>query len=321
VLAVSVHEFGRPTVLSVGEVDDVVPGPDEVLIDVDSAGVNFGDLLVRQGTYFGRKDLPVVPGWEVVGRVVDPLGSGLQVGDRVAALLAHGGYAQRVAAPRKDVVPLPDDVSDHVALAMVIQGATAWHLLESPTRVAAGEAVMVSGGGSGVTHLVIQLAHARHVERVVVVCSSSAKADAVRALGAQAVLVSDPGDLSESLIAHIGSARVDHVIDMIGSPVLEAMLRCLRPGGRAVVYGVAGGTPAKINSGALIRFGWAVAGLWLGHDEREPLRNTLERLFELYRRGLLQPTLGPVLPLADAARAHEILEARNGVGKIVLTCR
>ncbi|MBM9469638.1 quinone oxidoreductase family protein [Nakamurella leprariae] len=319
--AVRVHGFGGPAALRVDEVDEPEVGPGEVLLEVDAAGVNFGDLLVRQGTYFGRMTLPIIPGWEVVGRVIDPSDSGLCVGTRVAALVASGGYAQRVAAPLKNVVPLTDDIGDHVALAMVIQGSTAWHLLETPRTVGAGDVVLVSGGGSGVTHLVLQLARARGVERLVVVCSSQAKAATVRALGAQTVVITGQDDPVMTLTTQIGTATVDHVIDMVGTPVLEAMLRCLRPGGRAVVYGVAGGAPATISSGALIRFGWTVAGLWLGHDGTEPLGPTLARLIALHRRGRLQPTLGPVLPLADAGRAHEMVAARTGVGKIMLICR
>ncbi|MFA4929015.1 MAG: zinc-binding dehydrogenase [Patulibacter sp.] len=319
--AVQVREFGDPSVLGLEQVADPVAGAGEVLIEVDAAGVNFGDVLVRQGAYFGRKALPVVPGWEVVGRVVDPGDSAFRSGDRVAALLAGGGYAERVVAPVKDTVPVPGEIPDPVALAMVIQGATAWHLLETPTTVAAGETVLVSGGGSGVTHLVVQLARMRDVARVVVVCSSDAKADAVRALGAEAVVCADSDGLTDVLAAELGPASVDHVIDMVGSPTLDAMLRCLRPGGRAVVYGVAGGTPARINSGALLRFGWTISGLWLGHEGHEPLADTLGRLFALHRAGRLTPTLGPSLPLAEAAEAHRRVEARQGVGKLTLTCR
>ncbi|MGX6447694.1 quinone oxidoreductase family protein [Patulibacter sp. S7RM1-6] len=320
-IGVAVRAFGEPSVLRLEELAAPTAAAGEVLIDVDAAGVNFGDVLVRRGEYFGGGALPLVPGWEVVGRVADPGASGLAVGARVVALLAAGGYAERVAAPAKDVVRVPDDVPDAVALAMVIQGATAWRLLQTPVVVGAGDAVLVSGGGSGVTHLVVQLARARGAGRVVVLCSSERKARIVGALGAEAVLCPAGQDGAEALAAALGPASVDHVIDMVGSPVLEAMLRCLRPGGRAVVYGAAGGTPARINSGALLRFGWQVAGLWLGHEHEEPFARTLGRLFDLHREGRLSPTLGPTLPLADAAQAHRLVEARQAVGKVVLACR
>lgn len=319
-LAVRIEEFGDPSVLVPEEVPEPVAGPGQTLIEVDSAGVNFGDVLVRRGEYFGRRALPVIPGWEVVGRVIaaDPEGS-FQAGDRVAALLDGNGYAERVAAPTKDVVTVPDHVSDQVALAMVIQGATAWRLLETLTP---GERVLVSGAGSGVTHLLIQLARHRGAGEIVVVASSEEKARRVLELGADQAVRSDRGDsLEELLTAGLGGEKVDLVIDMIGGETLQAMLRQLRPGGRAVVYGVAGGVPAKISTGALLKNGWNVSGLWLGHPGSSSLQEILGELFELAGAGQLTPTSGPVLPLARAGDAHRAVEARTGVGKVTLDCR
>ena len=319
--AVAIREFGGPSVLTVSDVIDPQPSPGSVLIDVDAAGVNFGDVLVRQGQYFGGHTLPLIPGWEVVGRVADPGDSAFRRGQRVVAILAEGGYAERVAAPVTGTVAVPDEVSDQVALSMVIQGVTAWRVLETPVACAPGDVVLISGGGSGVTHMAVQLARLRHVERVVVVCSDEGKAAIVQALGAEPVVCPDGGTLADTLLAEVGAGRADHVIDMVGSPVFDAMLPCLRPGGRAVVFGAAGGRPAKISSGALLRFGWTVAGLWLGHDAKEPLPATLGRLYGLHRAGHVRPTLGPTLALDDAADAHRLVEARRAVGKIMLTCR
>ncbi|HNF84691.1 MAG TPA: alcohol dehydrogenase catalytic domain-containing protein, partial [Solirubrobacterales bacterium] len=140
-LAIRIDDFGDPSVLKLEEVPDPVAGADQTLIEVETAGVNFGDILVRKGEYFGRKALPVIPGWEVVGEALtaDPDGA-FGAGDRVVALLDGNGYAQRVAAPLRDTVPVPDSVSDQVALAMVIQGATAWRLLEN---LKPGQSVLV----------------------------------------------------------------------------------------------------------------------------------------------------------------------------------
>ncbi|MBN8867089.1 MAG: zinc-binding dehydrogenase [Solirubrobacterales bacterium] len=318
-LAVRVDEFGDPSVLACVEVPEPVVGPGRTLIEVDSAGVNFGDVLVRWGEYFGRRALPVVPGWEVVGTVAtaDPEGP-FRVGDRVAALLDGNGYAQRVAAPTEDVAPVPGHISDQVALAMVIQGATAWRLLET---LSPGERILVSGAGSGVTHLLIQLARQRGAGEITVVSSSEEKAAHVLRLGAdQAVLSDGDGSLRDRLADQL-ERKVDLVIDMVGGETLEAMLRQLRPGGRAVVYGVAGGTPTKISTGALLKNGWNVSGLWLGHPGSLSFQEILAELFELSRSGRLNPTLGPVLPLARAGEAHRAVEARTGVGKVVLDCR
>jgi len=310
--AVVVGEFGGPEVMRVDEVPEPVPGDGEVLIDVDAAGVNFGDLLLRGGEYMGRDALPVVPGWEVVGRRAD-------TGERVVALLAAGGYAERAVAPLKDVVPVADDVPDDVALAMVIQGATAWHLLETPQSVAAGETLLITGAGSGVTHLVVQLAKLRGVANVVVTASSAGKAELVTGLGADTVIRTDTSeDLTAEARAAVGRPGAHALIDMVGEPVFGSLMRALRPGGRAVVYGVAGGQPASVHTGALLRHGLTVSGLWLGHGGTEPLAQTLERLLGLWRQGRLIPTIGQALTLQQAPEAHRLVAAREAVGKVLL---
>lgn len=306
--------------LALEEVPEPVAEAGQTLIEVDRAGVNFGDLLVRRGEYFGRKALPVIPGWEVVGRArtADPEGA-FEAGDRVVALLDGRGYAEQVAAPTRDVVPVPDQITDQVALAMVIQGATAWRLLEG---MAAGDSVLVSGAGSGVTHLVVQLARLREAGEITVVSSTEEKSDRVLELGASRVVGSGEGKpLEERLAEELEGSKVDLVIDMVGGDTLRAMLRQLRPGGRAIIYGVAGGEPARISTGAMLRNGWTISGLWLGHDGVIALREAMASLFELVGRGELSPTLGPEFPLARADEAHRAVEARTGVGKVTLDCR
>lgn len=318
--AVRLTEFGDPSVLTEADVPEPVPGPDEVGIEVATAGVNFGDLLVRRGEYFGRTALPVIPGWEVVGTAAseDPEGT-FGPGDRVAALLDGNGYAERAAAPVGDVVAVPDAISDEVALAMVIQGATAWRLLEG---AAPGDRILVSGAGSGVTHLLVQLAVERGARDIAVLASSEEKGRRVIDLGAHRVALPDPEVLlTERLAASLEGEKVDLVVDMVGGDTLQAMLRQLRPGGRAVIYGVAGGIPAKLNTGALLKNGLSVSGLWLGHPGTIAFREVLGELFGLAEAGRLAPTLGPTFPLARADDAHRAVEARTAVGKVTLDCR
>jgi NADPH2:quinone reductase len=320
VLAIRVDDFGDPGVLSLEEVPDPVAGDGQTLIEVDTAGVNFGDLLVRRGEYFGRKALPVIPGWEVVGSALTPDPDGtFAAGDRVVALLDGRGYARLVAAPTGDVVAVPEGVTDQVALAMVIQGATAWRLLDSMNP---GDTVLVSGAGSGVTHLVVQLARLRGAAECIVVASSEEKANRVLEMGADLAIRSDGEEpVLEQITAGLEGRKANLVIDMVGGDLLLAMLRQLEPGGRAVIYGVAGGTPAKVNTGALLKNGISVTGLWLGHPGSVALREVVGHLFELHLAGKLEPTLGPVFPLAEAAEAHRAVEARTGVGKVALDCR
>lgn len=318
--AVVLNEFGDPAVLGMAEVPEPVAEAGQTLIEVDSTGVNFGDVLVRQGLYFGRRALPVIPGWEVVGRVLQPdPESGLRRGERVVALLDGKGYAERVAAPTADVVRVPDSIGDHVALAMVIQGATAWRLLED---MSPGDRVLVSGAGSGVTRILVQLARRQGAGAVCVVSSDEEKATQVRELGAGETVRSDLDEpLEEQLESCLGGEKADLVIDMVGGEVFEAMLRRLRPGGRAIVYGVAGGSTVKLSTGALLKNGWTVSGLWLGHSGSWSLQQILGELFPLCESGELKPALGPVLPLERAGEAHGLVEARSGVGKVMLDCR
>ncbi len=295
--AVRVDAFGGPEVLRLVEAAEPQAADGERVVAVEGAGVNFGDVLVRQGAYFGGGPLPVWPGWEVVGR--DDV-----TGERVVALLDGRGYAERVAVPRAAAWPVPDDVPDGVALAFVLQGVTAWHLLEG---LRPGAAVLATGAGSGVTALVVQLALARGAERVVVVASSEAKAARVRALGAEAVDAVPRG------------RAFDLVVDMVGGELLDAALRALRPRGRAVLYGAAAGATNRLDTGALLRHGLTVSGFWLGHVQREQdLGATLAELWPRWRAGELRPALGPELALADAPAAHRVVEARTGAGKVVL---
>lgn len=318
--AVLVNEFGGPSVLKPEQVPDPVPGPGSTLIEVDTAGVNFGDLLVRRGEYFGRKALPVIPGWEVAGKAVTPDPAGeFAAGDRVVALLDGRGYAELVSAPTADVVAIPEGISDEVALAMVIQGATAWRLLDD---LAEGDLVLVSGGGSGVTHLVVQLARLRGAGSVAVIASDEPKAGQVLRLGADLAIGSDAGDpLEQRITEALGGRKADLLIDMVGGDTFQAMLRNLGQGGRAVVYGVAGGTPAKVSTAAMLKHGWTVSGLWLGHPGSIQLREVVAKLFELNLAGRLKPTLGPSFPLERADDAHRAVEARTGVGKVTLRVR
>jgi NADPH2:quinone reductase len=320
VRAVRLNEFGGPEVLAVEEVPAPEARSGQTLIEVDSSGVNFGDVLVRQGLYFGRRALPVIPGWEVVGRVsqADPE-SDLRPGERVVALLSGQGYAEEVAAPTADVVRVPDSIDDHVALAMVIQGATAWRLLED---MSPGDRVLVSGAGSGVTHLLVQLARRQGAGSVGVVASSEGKAARILELGADETVRTDLAEpLEDQLATALDGGKADLVVDMVGGEVFEALLGRLRPGGRAVVYGVAGGSTVKVSTGALLKNGWTVSGLWLGHAGSWSLQQIVGELFSLCESGDLLPTLGPVLPLDQAGDAHRLVEARTGVGKIMLDCR
>src|SRR6185312_4736384 len=191
--AIQMTEFGGPEVLQLAELPQPEPGPGEVLIRVTRAGLNFADTHTRTNSYVRKATLPLVPGGEVAGVLED-------TGERVVALVGTGGYAEYATAPRERVFPIPDGVEDGTALALVIQGTTAWHLLRTAGRVAQGESVVVHSAAGGVGSLATQLAVAFGAGRVIASASSEEKRDLARALGADAAIDPEAPALTERLV-------------------------------------------------------------------------------------------------------------------------
>jgi NADPH2:quinone reductase len=320
--AVQVSRFGGPEVLEAVEVDPPQGRPGHVLIDVHAAGVNFADTHATDDTYLVPQRLPFVPGAEVVGVARD----GEHASRRVVALLAGGGgYAERALAPQDLVVPIPDGVTDAAALALVLQGTTAWHLLRTSTRLGAGESVVVHAAGGGVGSIAVQLARQWGAGRVIATASTPEKRELAVSLGADtAVDVSsapDADSVRDLLREANGGHGVDVVLEMTGGVVFDGSLAALAPLGRLAVYGLASRTsPAPLAPVALMATSRTVAGFWLLHAVRRAggLSAAMEELFSLVRTGRLRPVVGGTFPLADARRAHEDLVARRTTGKLVL---
>lgn len=316
--AIQVRRFGGPEVLEL--VDLPSPGPQEgrLLIEVEAAGVNYADTHQIADDYLAPQRLPFVPGAEIVGRDED--------GRRVVALVTNGGYAERALAHPATTFALSDDVDDTTALALVLQGTTAWHLLRTSARMAPGESVVVHAAAGGVGSLAVQLAREMGASRVIATASSAEKRDLVRDLGADVAVdagaaTGDPGDLRDALIEANGGHRVDIVLEMTGGRVFDASLAALAPFGRLVAYGMASRVPpTPVAAGRLMASSRAVVGFWLVHALRLPggLRPAMEELLDLHRVGRLRALDGGRYPLAEARRAHEDLAARRTVGKLVL---
>src|SRR6478609_11243877 len=191
--AIQITEFGGPEVLKLVELPSPEPGPDEVLIRVSRAGVNFADTHTRTNSYVRKATLPLVPGGEVAGVVAGaPSGSGLREGERVIALTGSGGYAEYATAPRELTFPIPDALDDATALALLIQGLTAWHLYRTAGRVAQGESVVVHAAAGGVGSLAVQLGRPLGAGRVIAVASSAEKRELALRLGADVAVDSAP---------------------------------------------------------------------------------------------------------------------------------
>jgi NADPH:quinone reductase len=312
VRAVQIQEFGGPEVLEVVDLPKPEPGDGQVLIEVARAGMNFADTHQRENSYLARYETPLVLGGEVAGRTED--------GRRVVAMVPSGGYAEYALAHEAAVFPIPDGVEDGEALALLIQGLTAWHLYRTSAKMAEGESVVVISGAGGVGSLAVQLGKPFGAGRVIATASTEEKRELALALGADAAV--DPGadDLKGALIEANGGNRVDVVFEMAGGRVFEQSAEALAPFGRIVTYGIASREQNTLETGRLMRKSRAVIGFWLVHclGRRDMIEEPLADLFERTARGELKPQMGETYALSDVRRAHEDLQGRRTSGKLLL---
>ncbi|TNC29503.1 quinone oxidoreductase family protein [Amycolatopsis alkalitolerans] len=312
--AVQVTEFGGPEVLRNVEVPEPMPGPGQVLVEVDHAGVNYADTHQAENTYLAPSVLPLVPGGEVVGRTPD--------GSRVVALLASGGYAERAVADRRALVPVPDGVEDLSALSFIVQGATAWLLLRKNAHLESGESVVVHAAAGGVGTIAVQLAKAWGAGRVIATASSEAKRALALELGADVAVDSRAGDMTATLREANGGSRVDIVLDMTGGRVTDQSIAALAPFGRLAFYGMASREqPKPVQLGSLLRHSTTVSGMWLPHAPAGVMAAAMTDLFELSLAGRIRAVAGGEYPLSQARQAHEALRSRATIGKLLLDPR
>ncbi|MFF8844800.1 zinc-binding alcohol dehydrogenase family protein [Streptomyces sp. NPDC015127] len=298
--AIQFSRFGGPEVLEAVETPDPVPGPGEVLITVEAAGVNYADTLVVDGSYAVAESLPLIPGSEVVGRTAD--------GRRVLARVASG-YAELAVAKESAVVAIPDELDAGQALALLVQGLTAWHLLESAARLRPGETVVVHAAGGGVGSLAVQLATIFGAGRVLAQASTPEKRELALKLGADAV--------AEYPLAE----RADVVLDATGGELFDQALASLADYGRLVTYGDATGKGLPpVDPARLSRLNAAVVGFWLRPALARPgaVSGPLTSMLRLVSEGRLTPVVSPPYALGEARRAFEDLRARRTTGKTVL---
>lgn len=314
--AIQLREFGGPEVLELVALPAPAPAPGEVLIEVGRAGVNFADTHQRENSYLARATLPLIPGTEVAGVRAD-------TGERVVALCGSGGYAEQVAVPEALVFPIPDGVDDGTALALLVQGLTAWHLYKTCARVAPGESVVVIAAAGGVGSLAVQLGRPLGAGRVIAVASTEEKRALTRSLGADAAIDAAPEGMTERIVEANGGRPVDAVFEMAGGAVFDACLDALAPFGRIVAYGIASREQNELRTGALMRNSRAVVGFWFMHclGRRELVEEPLADLFARAARGALRAVVGGTYPLSEAARAQVDLAERRTTGKLLLDPR
>jgi NADPH:quinone reductase len=311
--AIQITEFGGPEVLRETELPKPEPGEDEALIEVRHAGLNFADTHQRTDSYVAKAELPLVPGSEVAGVRVD-------TGERVIALTGRGGYAQYAVAPESQTWPIPDGVDDGTALALLLQGLTAWHMYTTCAHLREGESVVVHAAAGGVGSLAVQLGAHFEAGRVIATASSEDKRATARELGADATTDSDPEGLKDRVIECNGGDEVDVVIEMAGGQSFEESLRALAPFGRVIVCGIATREKNMVSTGHLLRHSRSVIGFWLFHclGRPEMVDGPLAELFDLAARKKLRALVGGTYPLAEAARAQADLAGRTTTGKLLL---
>jgi NADPH2:quinone reductase len=311
VKAIQIQRFGGPDVLELVELDDPAPAEGEVVVEVARAGVNFADTHATRNDYLAEQSLPLVPGTEISGRTPD--------GRRVAALLGTGGYAEKAVVPEALLIPLPDEVDDDQAAALLLQGLTAMALVKRCARIESGETIVVEAAAGGTGTLAVQIAK-RAGAKVIGLASSEEKRSLVEGLGADVCVDSRAEDLAAAIREANGGKRVDAVLHMSGGDAFDAEMGVLAPLGRMVVFGIASREQREVSTAALLRGSKTVIGFWLYHllARRELAVPMIGELLGAVAAGDLQVTVGDVYPLAEAARAHEDLISRRSSGKLLL---
>ena len=317
--AIVIENPGDPDVLRWAEVPDPVVGPGEVLLDVVAAGVNRADLVQRMGFYPPPPGAPEYPGLEASGRIA-ALGEGVtgwNVGDEVCALLAGGGYAERVAVPAGQLLPVPRGVGLVEAAALPEVVCTVWSNVFMLAGLREGESFLVHGGSSGIGTMAIQLAKA-HGARVLCTAGSEEKLERCRELGADVAINYRTQDFVEV------AKPVDVILDNMGAAYLARNVETLGTGGRLMIIGFQGGTTAELNLGMLTSRRASIQSTGLRARPREEkaeiIASVREHVWPLLESGSVRPITDRTVPLHDAATAHRILEESNHIGKVLLKC-
>ena len=324
--AVVATAAGGPEVLQVVELSEPAPGPDQVVVAVSAAGVNFIDTYRRSGLY--TVPYPHVVGSEGSGRVVST-GSGVtgvRAGDRVAWTAANGSYAELATVRAADLIPVPDDVPDEVAAAIPMQGITAHYLVSSTVELGPGDDVLLHAAAGGVGLLATQLATLRGA-RVIGTVGSKAKENLAREAGAGEVIrYRELEDLTHELPALVrrltDGAGVRAAYDSVGKDTFDASLASVRPRGTLVLFGASSGPvppvdPQRLNAAGSVYLTRPSLGAYVA--TREELLGRTDELFALVADGRLSVRIGATFPLEEAAEAHRALEGRRTTGKVLLT--
>ncbi|UVO11638.1 NAD(P)H-quinone oxidoreductase [Mycobacterium sp. SVM_VP21] len=326
--AITLNGFGDPEVMEWARVDDLPPpGAGEVAIDVVAAGVNRADVMQRMGFYPPPPGVSEVPGLEVSG-VIAEVGAGVsdwEPGDAVCALLAGGGYAERINVAATQVLPVPQGVSVTAAAALPEASATVWSNVVMTGGLEPGQTLLIHGGGSGIGTHAIQVGRAIGAN-VAVTAGSQSKLERCRELGAQTLINYREQDFPAVVNAEHSGANV--ILDIMGGSYLARNVEALAENGHLTIIGLQGGATAELNLGALLfkRGSVHVTNLRRrpeqGHGSKAEIITELRgHLWPMIAEGAVEPVVAAEIPIIDAAEAHRLLDSSDTVGKVVLTVR
>ena len=324
--AVTIREPGGPDVLQLTEVDDVRLGRGEVLLDVAASAVNRADVMQRMGRYPPPDGAPPWPGLECSGTIAE-LGDGVDgwaVGDEVCALLGGGGYAERVAVPAGQLLPVPDGVDLVDAAGLPEVACTVWSNVFMSAGLRPDEMLLVHGGSSGIGTMAIQLARALG-SRVAVTAGSAAKLDRCAELGADVLINYREQDFVEVVGEATDGRGVDVILDNMGAKYLSRNVEALASNGRLVVIGLQGGATAELDLGALLRKRAAVIATSLrarpAAEKAAIVASVREHVWPLLANGTVKPVVDTRYALGEAAEAHRRMEESTHIGKLLLVVR
>ncbi|MDG4834522.1 NAD(P)H-quinone oxidoreductase [Solwaraspora sp. WMMD1047] len=320
--AITIPEPGGPDALVWAQVPDPEPDPDEVVIEVRASAVNRADLLQRQGNYPSPPGIPPYPGLECSG-VVAEVGAevtGWRVGDQVCALLAGGGYAQRVAVPAGQLLPVPAALDPESAAALPEVACTVWSNVVQLAHLGMGETLLVHGGGSGIGTFAVQLGAA--LGATVIATARAAKHEPLRELGAAHLIDYTEADFVAAVRELTDGRGVDVILDIIGAAYLGRNVGALATNGRLVVIGLQGGRKAELDLSALMSKRASLIATTLRArpvaEKAAIVRGVREEIWPLVESGSIVPVVDRRVPMAMAAEAHRIVENSDHLGKVLL---
>jgi len=320
--AIEVAGYGDASQLRYVERDEPVPGPGQVAIRVGLTGVNFADIMARKGNYHAGSPPPFVPGLDCMG-TVSAIGEGVtsvRVGERVAAFVDSGSYAQTVLAREVLTYPLHDRISDESAAALLLL-VTAYHTLTFAGKIQRGESVLIHAAAGGVGSTAVQIAKHLGATPIIATAGSPEKLAIARDAGADVTIDYTKDDIKAAVLGATENRGADVILDSVAGEVFATSLEAFAPFGRYVIYGMASGKPGEAKTPVFHTQNRSLVGFSAGHYRNlrpAVLREGTLAVLELVASGAVTPIIGARFALRDAAQAHTLVESRASHGKVLL---